>query len=55
MVGVNVFGMLLSPHGRECIHRYMNILFNVELVIALLALIASPLHGCCAHVATLHA
>lgn len=33
----------------------LNILFDVELVVALLAPMAAPLHGCCAHVAKLHA
>lgn len=56
MVGVNEPDMLLSSYGREdVIHCDTNIMFDVELVVALLALMAASLHGCCAHVATLHA
>lgn len=57
MVGVNVPDTLLSSAYRRegVIHCDTNILFDVELLVALLALMAAPLHGCCAHVATLHA
>lgn len=56
-LGVTVYNMLLSlVYGREgVINCDTIIMFDVELVVALLALMAAPLHGCCAHVATLHA